>query len=66
MSMLWSQKKNEKGNLKTHMIVIHEENNSFQCQCCDHKLNAKSNMKQHMIVTHEGNKSFKCQCCDHK
>ena len=53
-----------KGNLKAHILSIHE-NIRFPCKQCDYKATHSSSLKAHIRSIHE-NIKFPCQQCDDK
>ena len=52
------------GQLKTHVVSVHEGNESFKCNICDASFTEKGKLKKHMSSVHEGKKPFKCYICD--
>ena len=54
----------EKGNLKKHVISVHEEIKPFTCKICGYDSSQKSVLKRHFESVHEKVKPFKCGICD--
>ena len=50
----------QKGDLKKHVVSVHEEKKPFKCEICDYSCSLKNNMKRHVESVHEGKKAFKC------
>ena len=59
-------KSSSKGNLKHHVMNIHENQKPFQCEECEYKSSEKCDLKQHVMAVHEQIKPFKCDQCEYK
>ena len=52
---------NQKGNLKTHMLV-HSNTKKYACKHCDMTLSTKRNLERH-VRTHDKEKPYICHYC---
>ena len=43
----------QKGNLKQHVVIVHENKKPFKCEVCDYSCSLKGNLKSHVASVHE-------------
>ena len=56
----------QKGTMKTHVSMVHEEKKPFKCDNCDYSCSLKSQLTRHVAAIHEGKKRFKCDICHYR
>ena len=54
-----------KGNLKTHVLSVHDKNRPFKCEICDYNCFQKGDIKAHVASVHEKKRAFICEICDY-
>ena len=46
----------QKGNMKTHISMVHEGKKPFKCHICDYSCSLKHHIKSHVASVHERKK----------
>jgi Zinc finger, C2H2 type len=52
-------------NLDKHLLEMHPESKSIECQVCNKKLKLATSLKKHMMI-HFSERSYNCDMCDEK
>ena len=51
--------------LKSHVLLVHEDEKLFKCESCEKSFSLKGNLNQHISFVHEDRERlFKCKFCD--
>ena len=56
----------QKGNLSSHIKIVHEMQKPYKCHTCYKYFSNKRNMSVHISTVHEKLKEFKCNNCEMK
>ena len=59
-------KTNSYDGLRSHRIVVHENNSNIECPQCESKFNTISHLKDHIAAVHDRVKKFACENCPYK
>ena len=53
----------QRGNLRTHIVTIHQKRKDFQCKICGDKFGRIFVLQRHMKNVHHQNADYKCELC---
>ena len=56
----------EAGNLKRHVLAVHNKVKNFKCELCEYAASQSGTLKQHVRAVHAKEKNFKCELCEYE
>ena len=53
----------QRGNLTTHIRIVHEQRRDFTCPDCDKGFSVKTSLRNHIRSVHERRRDYNCRHC---
>jgi len=58
-----SKQFSQRGNLTTHIRIVHEQRRDFNCSYCGKGFSVKTSMRNHVRSVHEQRRDYHCETC---